>query len=428
MATSYTNDKKIGALDPITGTLSSNDETVVNKNGDTLKATMSQVEAFVFASKSNLTPSAGESAVAIVRQSDGSLRQVALADIVPPQNITNAKVSNTAAIAGTKISPDFGSQNIVTTGGVSATTFTGAVSGNASTASALQTARDLSLTGDVTATINFSGASNASGAATLANSGVSAGTYNNVASEVRPFTVDAKGRVTAVGAAVPIVLDFSSITGSAYKGSVRLATTANLTAAYSNGTGGVGATLTNNGTLGALSVDGVSVSTSDRILVKNQTSTAHNGIYIVTNTGSGSVAWVLTRATDADAAADTGAAMVSVISGATNGGKLYITTFKTTDTVGTTAQPWFELLSGGPNVVTTSMITDGAVTAAKIDPAAKINGAQGGGSDRVFYENDQTVTTNYTISTNKNAMSAGPITVNNGITVTVPNGSTWTIV
>ena len=78
--------------------------------------------------------------------------------------------------------------------------------------------------------------------------------------------------------------------------------------------------------------------------------------------------------------------------------------------------------------VTTAKIADGAVTAAKIDPAAKINGAQGGGADRVFYENDQTVTTNYTITTNKNAMSAGPITVNNGITVTVPNGSTWTIV
>jgi len=52
----------------------------------------------------------------------------------------------------------------------------------------------------------------------------------------------------------------------------------------------------------------------------------------------------------------------------------------------------------------------------------------GGGSDKVFYENDQTVTTNYTISTGKNAMSAGPITVNNGISVTVPTGQTWTVV
>lgn len=54
-------------------------------------------------------------------------------------------------------------------------------------------------------------------------------------------------------------------------------------------------------------------------------------------------------------------------------------------------------------------------------------GATGGGSDEVFIENAQTVTTNYTITTNKNAMSTGPITVNSGITVTVPSGSNWVI-
>ncbi len=55
-------------------------------------------------------------------------------------------------------------------------------------------------------------------------------------------------------------------------------------------------------------------------------------------------------------------------------------------------------------------------------------GAVGGSADLVFFENDITVTANYTITTNKNAMSAGPITINSGITVTVPSGSTWTVV
>lgn len=55
-------------------------------------------------------------------------------------------------------------------------------------------------------------------------------------------------------------------------------------------------------------------------------------------------------------------------------------------------------------------------------------GATGGGSDEVFYENGQTVTTNYTITNNKNAMSAGPITVNSGVTVTVGSGEAWTVV
>ena len=55
-------------------------------------------------------------------------------------------------------------------------------------------------------------------------------------------------------------------------------------------------------------------------------------------------------------------------------------------------------------------------------------GATGGGSDEVFYENDQTVTTNYTITNGKNAMAAGPITINSGATVTVGSGETLTIV
>ena len=52
----------------------------------------------------------------------------------------------------------------------------------------------------------------------------------------------------------------------------------------------------------------------------------------------------------------------------------------------------------------------------------------GGSPDRIFYENQQTVTANYTITTSYNAMTAGPITINSGATVTVPSGSTWTVI
>jgi hypothetical protein len=55
-------------------------------------------------------------------------------------------------------------------------------------------------------------------------------------------------------------------------------------------------------------------------------------------------------------------------------------------------------------------------------------GATGAGTDEIFWENDQNVTASYTITTNKNAMTAGPITVNAGVVVTVPSGSTWTVV
>ena len=81
-------------------------------------------------------------------------------------------------------------------------------------------------------------------------------------------------------------------------------TTANLNATYSNGTSGVGATLTNAGTQAAFSVDGVSPAINSRILVRLQTNTFENGIYTLTTVGSVSTNWVLTRATDFDTAAE----------------------------------------------------------------------------------------------------------------------------
>ena len=55
-------------------------------------------------------------------------------------------------------------------------------------------------------------------------------------------------------------------------------------------------------------------------------------------------------------------------------------------------------------------------------------GATGAPGNAVFHENDQTVTADYTLTAGKNAMSAGPITVATGVTVTVPTGATWTVV
>ena len=55
-------------------------------------------------------------------------------------------------------------------------------------------------------------------------------------------------------------------------------------------------------------------------------------------------------------------------------------------------------------------------------------GATGGGDDLIFYENDQTVTTNYTVVAAKNAMTAGPIDVNSGVTVTIETGARWVVV
>ena len=117
------------------------------------------------------------------------------------------------------------------------------------------------------------------------------------------------------------------------KKSVRVATTAALAAVtYNNGAG----TLTANAN-GALTIDGVTVSVSDRVLIKNQVSAVQNGIYIVTATGSGAAAFVLTRGPDADTAGElTGGAFFFVEEGTDNADNGYVTTFNGTPTLGTT--------------------------------------------------------------------------------------------
>lgn len=77
-----------------------------------------------------------------------------------------------------------------------------------------------------------------------------------------------------------------------------VATTTNLTATYSNGTDGVGATLTGSGAFPQ--IDGHTATEQERVLVKNQSTALQNGIYVLTDDGDPSGSWVLTRATDAD--------------------------------------------------------------------------------------------------------------------------------
>jgi len=122
------------------------------------------------------------------------------------------------------------------------------------------------------------------------------------------------------------------------KPSTRVATTANLTATYSNGTAGVGATLTNSGSQAAFAVDGVTPTVNDRVLVKDQTTAAQNGIYVLTTAGDGSSNWVLTRATPEDQPSElTGGSFVFVEEGTANGDNGYVFTHTGAPTFGTTS-------------------------------------------------------------------------------------------
>jgi hypothetical protein len=113
---------------------------------------------------------------------------------------------------------------------------------------------------------------------------------------------------------------------------VRVESPTNLNATYNQPGGagvGVGATLTNAGTQAALVIDGVTVAVNDRVLVYTQTNAIQNGVYVVTNVGSGSTNWILTRSSDTDTYGFAGPTTLSegstffVQQGATGAGETY---------------------------------------------------------------------------------------------------------
>ena len=143
-----------------------------------------------------------------------------------------------------------------------------------------------------------------------------------------------------------------------------VATTNNLTATYANGTAGVGATLTNSGTQAALVLDGVSLVVGNRVLVKDQATGLQNGIYTVTNIGSVSTNWILTRASDYDVVTQTVRGdTVSVISGTVNSSSLWmlassITTIGTDSfTFATTDRNFFTSILGTTNQINVSVVS-----------------------------------------------------------------------
>lgn len=128
---------------------------------------------------------------------------------------------------------------------------------------------------------------------------------------------------------------------------VYAATTANLTATYANGASGVGATLTNAGAQAAFSIDGVIGIVGQRFLIKNQTSSLQNGIYILSTTGSGASNWVLTRATDYDHTSEVlSQTFISVALGTVSKGLSYVQTTTGSIVIGTTAIVFSQYVAG----------------------------------------------------------------------------------
>jgi len=153
----------------------------------------------------------------------------------------------------------------------------------------------------------------------------------------------------ALGLATKQYVDSVTV-GTNFHAPVVAATNTNITATYSNGTSGVGATLTVTAT-GAFVIDGVTTALNNRILIKDQTTQTQNGIYQVTTAGTTGVSAVLTRASDYDNSVIGEVANGDVIfttGGTINTGKTFVNTSVGTVTIGTTSITFSAYYTGLP--------------------------------------------------------------------------------
>lgn len=265
--------------------------------------------------------------------------------------------------------PDATTTGDVATGAVG--TIVANLSGLASTATALATARNIAVTGDITGTASFNGTADASIATTLAASGVTAGTYGS-ATQIPILTVDAKGRVT-------VATTTALSTGSAaWKDPVRVVSVANIT-------------LTAPGT----AIDGVTLANGDRVLLTAQTTASQNGIYVFNGSAS-----TMTRSGDANTTALMVSGLsVTVTEGTANADTVWMLTTNNPYTLDTTALTFVKMQSGETrgiaNLATTGLLARtaaGTYSLRTITPSAAVT--TGG--------------TGYIVVTNGNGVSANP--------------------
>ena len=180
--------------------------------------------------------------------------------------------------------------------------------------------------------------------------------------------------------------------GLSVKPSVQEATAAALPAnTYNNGSSGVGATLT-AALPGVLTVDGITVALGDRILVQDEAAAANNGIYVVTTLGTVGVAYVLTRATDMDTAAQIPGAFAFTEQGTANAGAGFVVASEGPFTIGTTAITWTQFSGAGEITAGTGLTKTGNTIALTV-PVTVADGGTGGTTATLAFGNLSPMTT-----------------------------------
>lgn len=287
-------------------------------------------------------------------------------------------VTSTMIADGTIVNADINASAAIAVSKLSASTISGVTLGNNLNSLTIGTGLSgTSYNGSSAVTIAInSTVATLTGAQTLTNKTLGSSTTLGADLAAGTYKITGLGTPTAsTDAATKQYVD-DVAQGLHIHASVVAATTANLTATYSNGTSGVGATLTNSGTLAAFSSDGVSPAQNDRVLVKNQTTQLQNGIYTLTTVGSASVAWVLTRATDMDQSVEIdGGDFVFVTSGSTLDNTGWVQT-ETGVTVGTSSIIFTQFSGAGTYIAGNGLTLTGSTFSINTSITADLSTAQ----------------------------------------------------
>ena len=319
----------------------------------------------------------------VVVNDAGTMVQVAMSDFETfmESNLdTLSSVTTVGALDAGSITSNFGNINI----GSSTITTTGAITGGSA------------VIDNITVNGNTISSTNSNGNVTIDPNGT--GTVDLNSSRITSVS-DPTG---AQDAAPKAYVDATK-SGLDVKDSVRIGTTAALsTSTYSNGSSGVGATITCDSNEGINDSDGlgqsVTLIATNRVLVMNQGTAAQNGIYTVTTVGSGTAAWVLTRATDSDTASEITGGTFTFVEEGTNADNGYVFTHDGSPTMGSTSLSVSQF-SGAGQITAGAGMTKSGNTLNVIGTADKITVAADAVTIATGYIGQSSITTLGTIST-----------------------------